>query len=258
MDCVDIAKDVSAMRTQKMFLHGIISHNTSVDESYQRWISDYGITHLLRQWDRDDYYIVVPATPKRWSHPDFGELVSIAYSGESMLVCQLSASKLGEPALLVSHGNGLQRMNQSFTHWICVQYRKHKARYGVRRWKYLLAGPKPFSPEECVIVNSRLQWSIKVKEAQEAAPAGRILVEIMNGSRHRLDWLTATTIEPKEWEGDSWFDVKDIAPGQTAVRSKWSNDGKISASELLLRVKPISGPEDRRYAKELKGLVREP
>jgi hypothetical protein len=160
--------------------------------------------------------------------------------------------------LLVSQGSGLKRLNQTFSEWMCAQYHKHRAKYGVRRWKYLMAGPKPFTPEEEAIVANRLQWSVRILADQTAAPFGRILAEVTNGSQHHLDWLTTTTVEPKEWLGDNWFDVKDIAPGQTAVRSVWSNEGKIRADELILKLKPINGPEDRRYARELEGLVKEP
>lgn len=228
------------------------------DEGYARWSREIGVSHLLRQWDRDDHHIWVLPVPKLWTHLDHGRLASIAYSGEAMLVLKLPETSSQEPQLMLSHGSGLKRFNQTFAQWLGDQYRIHRNRYGVRRWKYLMAGPKPFTPEEEVILANRLQWSVKILADQTAAPPGRILVEVTNGSQHHLDWLTTTKVEPKDWLGDNWFDVKDIAPGQTVVRSVWSFEGKIRADELILKLKPINGPEDRRYAKELEGLVKEP
>jgi hypothetical protein len=200
-----------------------------VDDTYAEWCSKIGCSELLRHWDRDDYWLTVRPNPKVWHCEDYGDLITIADSGDGMCVVPVTDERYPMRQLLVSQGSGLKRLNQTFSEWMCAQYHRHRANYGVRRWKYLMAGPKPFTPEEEAIVANRLPWSVKI-----------------------------LPVEPKEWLGDNWFDVKDIAPGQTAVRSVWSNEGKIRADELILKLKPINGPEDRRYAKELEGLVKEP
>jgi hypothetical protein len=266
MDFDEIRADIDAVRTNGMYLREAFANEDIVrafnDEGYARWSREIGVSHLLRQWDGDEHHIQVRPVPELWDSRAYGRLLIIAYSGVvgwwSMLALKLPETSSQEPQLFVSHGSALKRLNQTFAQWLCAQYRIHRNRYRVRRWKYLMAGPKPFTPEEEAIVANRLQWSVRILADQTAAPFDRILVEVTNGSQHHLDWLTTTTVEPKEWLGDNWFDVKDIAPGQTAVRSKWSNEGKIRAEELILKLKPINGPEDRRYARELEGLVKEP
>lgn len=262
MDFDEIRADIDAVRTNGMYLRESFDNEDIVrafnDEGYARWSREIAVSHLLRQWDTDDHHIWVLAAPKLRTSLDYGRLAKIAHAGHNVVFLRMPETASEKAQLLITHASGLKRLNQTFVQWLGEQYRIHRSRYGVRRWKYLMAGPKPFTPKEEEILANRLQWSVKIPADQTAAPVGRILVEVTNGSQHHLDWLTTTTVEPKEWLGDNWFDVKDIAPGQTAVRSVWSFEGKIRADELILKLKPINGPEDRRHAKELEGLVKEP
>jgi hypothetical protein len=263
MNIADIERDLHACNTRGMFVKQGVNADHEllkgrVDDTYAEWCSRIGCSELLRHWDRDDYWITVDSNPTIWNSKSYGDLIVVAYSDGGMCVVPVTDERYPLGQLLVSQGSGLKRLNQTFSEWMCAQYHKHRANYGVRRWKYLMAGPKPFTPEEEVILANRLQWSVRILADQTAAPFGRILVEVTNGSQHHLDWLTTTFVEPKEWAGANWYDVKDIAPGQTAVRSVWSNEGKIRAEELILKLMPVNGPEDRRYVRELEGLVKEP
>jgi hypothetical protein len=145
----------------------------------------------------------------------------------------------GSPSkVYMLNGNRVDEPHQNFPDWLKTSYELVKSKYTQSKWQKLVAGPKPFSPEEIQVVEARRNFAWKLVGFSEDGSAN---FEVKNNSIRTLPYLSIG-IQGKGGRilvGAVWLNVGHIQPGEKAVVTKDCYKDRISRDEL----EPFDLPE---------------
>jgi len=218
--------------------------------SYKAFVLELGNAQLYRvDGSVYDYHVEVAASLRNDEEYPSGEpwLRFGAYRGHDAffrpdLMHGARESPVFEWYTGPSGGYALE-VAKRFDEWLKLRCGHARKKYLKRRWKAILAGPAPFTPEEQAIVEARKKFRWKLLGI---AKNGNLRFKIHNGSdivipyfSLRLDHRDGSTV------GGLMFKVIDLDPGETQVSERDCYKNWYAPTDIIPADYPPLGPEDR-------------
>lgn len=139
---------------------------------------------------------------------------------------------------------GGKEIAQNFGEWFKSAYDWVRSKYSPSQWKRIVEGPKPFSEEEMLVVETRRQFQWRHCGFSEDGDA---IFEVVNNSPRRIPYLTIGIRDKNDaiLVGAVWLDVERIGPGEKGILKKDCYKDHIPPQELVPFDLPEPIPEKR-------------
>lgn len=215
--------------------------NLPVD--YKDFVKEFGRAKLYRQ---GSWYKVGVVAPPLSEARSIGteELLLVGHFDDARSYFKSANLADGKEAPVFEWGAaGLRQAAESFEEWLRKRCSDARKKYGARRWQEIVAGPKPFSQAERLVLEARrnFQWEII-----GITPDGDLRFKITNQSSSSLPYLSVGARNlAGDFEGRVFLPVSHVAPGTTAVIEVDVYKKNVDPSDVQVFPLPDPEPEDR-------------
>ncbi len=215
---------------------------------YTCFIKQFGGARLFRHPRELGYLITFFSSPEIVRECRYAPLVHIGnLHGQGMICFRPEIDRDSRWNIYEQRGANLFNTKLGFSEWFASRWSRSKNFYSKKAWAKYVAGPKPFTPEEQLIVEARLLYSINLLGHDDS---GLAIVEVTNGSSLVLPTLTVRVDAGKRERGAIWLNVSDVFPGSKKILHEDIYKTCFDQRMLKLSIEQV-GPEDRAYFKEL-------
>lgn len=253
--------EIATVKTGKFFCVGLDSENdpgasfdlTTFPQSYVQFMRRFGKAKFFRD-DTDCYDIGV------YSHPierviDGETYWEVGWYDESSVLLRGPAPVPGTewPVVEESKYGRLRQVAESFDAWLSLRWAAAKSRYGPRKWRKIVEGPAPFTPEELAVVEARRKFRWRLLEVDQNCA---MRFELINESNRQLPFLGIGVHGKRRgvWLGIV-LKVDHILPGTSgvAVYDRFP-EGMLEPDEIEVFEYPDPEPEDRVFYWEFRPM----
>ncbi|MBY0262718.1 MAG: hypothetical protein K2Q20_10265 [Phycisphaerales bacterium] len=260
-----LANEIGACRTAKFFAtDGPMDERTRaamdgapkpVSHSYRAFAARFGNANFFRE-SVDGYRVRVFAAPRRLGG-DLERFVLVARAGSVFAYFDTEGPSedgespihlwVGGPAGYPPYSTG-----DTFEAWLTAKWRAARRRYGVRAWASIMAGPRPFSPEEAAIAEARERYEVRIVGVSDE---GHVVFNVLNCSAMTLGLIEVGVRDREGWvSGSVRLDVSGIGPGTSGTVSVDCYRSLAPPERMEIVPMPPLGPEDRPFRWELRDL----
>jgi hypothetical protein len=218
-------------------------------KTYKRFALELGNSRLYRvDGSIDDYYVEVLASMHETENSSGERWLWIgAYQGHKACFRPdlLRGSRESPVFEWYSGPSGSYPLEVApgFHAWLKLRCGHARKKFLKGRWKAILAGPEPLTPEERVIVTARKKFRWKLLGI---AKNGDLRFQIRNGSQAVIPYFSlCLNHRDGHTVGGLVFKVIDLGPGQTDVYEQDCYKSLYDPAEIVPADYPPPGPEDR-------------
>lgn len=217
-------------------------------DSYRAFVLRFGNAKLYRIPRTRSYRIGVFAGPRRGRLDDGTPVFEVGFHDGARVFIDLAAGPTGG-AVWESEAGEEQRVGESFHVWLADRCARARARHTVDEWAVVVSGPKPFTPAEQELIDTRrhISWRVTGIDAD-----GNHVFEVTNAGTRSIPVLTVgVRSEDRRLNGAILLAIGHIGPGQTATVRASCYKGLKRPEEILVFELPEPRPEDRDFYGEL-------
>jgi hypothetical protein len=227
----------------------VTTSRARVPEAYKEFVLKFGNAKLYRDLGNGAYGIGVYAAPRISTLPDGTELYHLGSDDGAHIYVKPSADPLQLP--IFEYEEEEAKVAESFEEWLLEACARVRRSYGKQKWAEILAGPKPFTPEEEQIVEARRLMHWKVLGID---PQGNHMFEVTNTGKRTLPVLTLG-VRSKRLKGAVRLNTSQVGPGQTGVLHAGCYKELVSPKDVEVFALPDPQPESRGEYWELKNAL---
>ena len=255
-----LEQEISEVKTRKFFdfdgpasegLRKSIEESTlSVPNSYKAFVMRFGNAKLYKQ--HAGYALGVRAAPVEAISKDGEPMLCFGYYQDHQAYFKTQLLHDGEEApVFESQAGGLRQVADGFAPWLKLRSDDARKAIGVKRWKMILQGPKPFTEKEAALVEARKAYSWHIVGTDDN---GDVLFQVHNGSKLVLPFYSVGIRDKRGgFSGQVWLPVSQIEPGSTDTVKHECYKNYIDRSNIEAYELPDPEPEDRDSYWEFKG-----
>lgn len=255
-------KEIASIKTPKFHLvdgpadeklrYAIMHSDLRLDSSYKEFVLKFGNARLYRDAKNHSYCVGVFAGPREATLNDGTKIYHIGFhDGASVYVKPKAASEIG--SIFEDQDGHEEPVAESFEVWLRESCAHAREAYGKDEWDEIVRGPKPFTPQERSMIETRKQihWRVLGIDAE-----GKRIFEIKNTGNQTLTWLTVgVRSKDKRLNGAVYLNVQHIGPGQTALVHAYCYRGLRPPEEIETFILPDPQPEDRGFYREFDNKI---
>jgi hypothetical protein len=226
----------------------VLGSNLPLPLSYKRFVMKFGNTRLYRL-SRAGYRIGVFAGPREAMVSDGSRIYNIGFEDDASIYVKPDSGSLELP-IFEFEENSEEKVADGFEQWLEASCARARKAFGKKKWREILRGPRPFSPEEEEILAVRrlIRWRVLGIDQD-----GDHIFEVTNGGHRSIPTLTVgIRSRDRRLNGAVHLKTASIGPGKTVelhadCYKKFAPHGEIETFAL-----PEPQPEDRDYYWELR------
>lgn len=230
-------------------------HRIDLNSDYADFLKEFGWAKFFTDSSDAPVIAVYPLKEnRRHLCDDERTYIGFAYRGDkSFYFAEDVILSGGQSKVYMVKGKNANELHPSFSDWLKTSYELVKSKYSLSKWQKVVAGPKPFTPEEMQIVEARRHFSWK---HTGFADDGDAIFEVENRSARTLPFLSIGIRDKKRrvLSGGVWLNVGHIQPGEKERVVMDCYKDRISPDELEPFDKPEPIPEKKDRYWEFRGL----
>jgi hypothetical protein len=213
---------------------------------YDKFLLEFGYARFFTDHNDSPQLSVYPLDGLRVIRNDSGkEFVGFGFrSSNSYYFDKHAITQDGISTVFMHKGKHIEHSNNSFSEWLVHSYEAVKGKYTDKKWKQIIAGPRPFSDEEKLVVEARARyrWALTGFKSD-----GTAIFRVENLSSMQLPFLSVGVRDREKCilEGGVWLNVGHIEPGKFADVEADCYKDQIPSDLLVVFDLPEPIPEKR-------------
>ena len=227
----------------------IVQSDLQLPEAYKQFVLTFGNARLYRNARNHSYRIGIFAGPRESTLNDENRIYHLGFHDGASVYVKPEAGSVKLP-IFESELDEEEKVADNFEEWLTASCARARNSFGKRQWNEILHGPRPFTPEEQVLLATRrqIQWRVLGIDGN-----GDHIFEVTNAATRALPVLTVgIRSKDRRLNGAIPLDIGHIGPGETGVLHRDCYKAQKPPSEIEAFPLPDPQPEDRDYYWEFK------